>query len=206
MFDLVLGTNNKKKLIELKLMLPPEHYSLHSLAEIPVSIDVDETGTTFKENAALKAVEQAKHLGRWVLAEDSGLAVDALNGDPGVYSARYAGTHGDDEANNCKLLESLDGVPLERRTARYHCEICLSDPEGNVQITAGGTCGGRIRTEPSGAGGFGYDPLFEIMEYHKTFAELDLTVKRALSHRSRALRQFLPKLRRLVAQIESQAV
>ncbi|MCC9600253.1 RdgB/HAM1 family non-canonical purine NTP pyrophosphatase [Stieleria sp. JC731] len=199
MFDLVLGTNNQKKLVELKLMLPPEHYSLHSLAEIPESIDVDETGTTFKENAALKAVEQAKHLGRWVLAEDSGLAVDALGGEPGVYSARYAGTHGDDEANNRKLLAELDGVPEERRTARYHCEICLSDPEGNVKITAGGTCGGRIRTEASGSGGFGYDPLFEIVEYHKTFAELDLTVKRALSHRSRALRMFLPQLRRLVA-------
>ncbi|MCD0458118.1 RdgB/HAM1 family non-canonical purine NTP pyrophosphatase [Roseiconus lacunae] len=202
MFDLVLGTNNQKKLIELRLMLPEEHYSLQSLAEIPGSIDVDETGTTFKENAALKATEQAKHLGRWVLAEDSGLSVDALNGEPGVYSARYAGTHGDDEANNRKLLSELDGVPGEKRTARYHCEICLSDPDGIVQITAGGTCAGRIRTSASGVGGFGYDPLFEIMEYHKTFAELDLTVKRALSHRSRALRLFLPQLRRLVAKLD----
>ncbi|MCS7470622.1 RdgB/HAM1 family non-canonical purine NTP pyrophosphatase [Stieleria sp. ICT_E10.1] len=199
MFDLVLGTNNAKKLIELRLMLPAEHYSLHSLAEIPDSIDVEETGETFSENAALKATEQAKHLGRWVLAEDSGLAVDALGGAPGVYSARYAGRHGDDEANNAKLLSELADVPMEKRTARYHCEVCLSDPEGNVRITTGGVCGGVIRTEPSGSGGFGYDPLFEIREYHKTFAELDLAVKRALSHRSRALRHLLPQLRRLVA-------
>ncbi|WP_182866169.1 RdgB/HAM1 family non-canonical purine NTP pyrophosphatase [Stieleria mannarensis] len=199
MFDLVLGTNNAKKLVELRLMLPAEHYTLHSLAEIPESIDVEETGETFRENAALKATEQAKHLGRWVLAEDSGLSVDALGGAPGVYSARYAGRHGDDEANNAKLLAELADVPPEKRTARYHCEACLSDPHGNVRITAGGVCGGVIRTEPSGDGGFGYDPLFEIREYHKTFAELDLTVKRALSHRSRALRHFLPRLRRLVA-------
>lgn len=198
MFDLVLGTNNQKKLVELQLMLPQQQYALQSLAQIPGSIDVEETGTTFPENAMLKATEQAIHLKRWVLAEDSGLAVDALQGQPGIFSARYAGTHGDDAANNAKLLAELDGVPLEKRTARYHCEICLSDPEGNVRLTAGGTCSGRILTEQIGAGGFGYDPLFEIIEYHKTFAELDLTVKRALSHRSRALRAFLPKLDRLV--------
>jgi len=95
----------------------------------------------------------------------------------------------------------LAGVPPVKRTARYHCEICLSDPEGNVRITAGGQCSGRILTEPIGSGGFGYDPLFEIVEYHRTFAELDLTVKRALSHRSRALRRLLPPLRRLVAEL-----
>lgn len=201
MFDLVLGTNNQKKLVELRLMLPEQHYTLHSLAELPDAIEVEETGMTFADNAMLKATEQAKHLGRWVLAEDSGLAVDALDGAPGVYSARYAGTHGDDQANNDKLLSDLQGIPLEKRTARYHCQVCLSDPDGNVRITTGDTCSGRIRFEPVGSGGFGYDPLFEIPEYHKTFAELDLTVKRALSHRSRALRQFLPQLRRLVASL-----
>lgn len=201
MFDLVLGTNNQKKLVELRLMLPEQHYTLHSLAELPDAIEVEETGMTFADNAMLKATEQAKHLGRWVLAEDSGLAVDALDGAPGVYSARYAGTHGDDQANNDKLLSELQEVPLEKRTARYHCQVCLSDPDGNVRITTGDTCSGRIRFEPVGSGGFGYDPLFEIPEYHKTFAELDLTVKRALSHRSRALRQFLPQLRRLVASL-----
>ena len=203
MFDLVLGTHNQKKLVELRLMLPEEHYRLQSLAEIPNSIEVEETGTTFDENAALKATEQATHLGRWVLAEDSGLSVDALGGEPGVYSARYAGEPSDDEANNQKLLAALANVPPEKRSASYHCHVCLSDPQGNVQITAKGVCGGVIRTEPSGSGGFGYDPLFEIREYHKTFAELDLTVKRALSHRSRALRDLLPQLRRLIAELES---
>ena len=105
MFDLVLGTNNAKKLVELRLLLPEDKVQLTSLAEIPESIEVDETGDTFQANAALKATEQAKHLGRWVLAEDSGLTVDALKGAPGVISARYAGVHGEDEANNDKLLK-----------------------------------------------------------------------------------------------------
>lgn len=200
MFDLVLGSGNKKKLIELRLLLPEDQFSLQPLPEIPNAIEVDETGTTFAENARLKAVEQAKHLGRWVLAEDSGLVVDALDGAPGVYSARYAGKHGDDAANNAKLLSELSGVPSEQRTAHYHCHICLSDPLGQVRAESLGTCSGVIRREPSGKAGFGYDPLFEIVEYHKTFAELDLTVKRAISHRSRALRQFLPKLMKCCAE------
>lgn len=199
MFDLVLGTNNAKKLVELRMLLPADRISLTSLAEIPDSIDVQETGTTFAENAALKATQQAVHLDRWVLAEDSGLTVDALRGAPGVYSARFAGTHGDDEANNDKLLAELEGVPDERRGAKFNCFLCLSDPSGNVRLEASGTCGGRIGHTRSGRGGFGYDPLFIIPEYHRTFGDLDLTVKRALSHRSRALRQFIPKLMKLIA-------
>lgn len=197
MFDLVLGTNNAKKLIELQLILPANRIKLTSLAEIPGSIDVEETGSTFAENAALKATEQAKHLSRWVLAEDSGLTVDALRGEPGVYSARYAGEHGDDEANNDKLLAELNEVPPEKRGAKFNCFLCLSDPEGNVRLEANATCSGRIRTSRIGSAGFGYDPLFEIREYHKTFAELNLTVKRAISHRSRALRTLVPRLLRL---------
>ena len=198
MFDLVLGTGNAKKLVELRLLLPADRIKLTSLAEIPDSIDVDETGATFAENAALKATEQAKHLSRWVLAEDSGLTVDALKGAPGVYSARYAGEHGNDEANNDKLLSELDGVPTEKRGAQFNCYICLSDPDGNVRLETNAKCSGRIRTERSGSAGFGYDPLFEIREYHQTFAELDLAVKRAISHRSRALRGVIPQLLRLI--------
>ncbi|TWU04488.1 RdgB/HAM1 family non-canonical purine NTP pyrophosphatase [Stieleria varia] len=197
MFDLVLGTGNAKKLIELRLLLPVDRFALTALSEIPDATDVEETGTTFAENAELKATVQAKHLGRWVLAEDSGLSVDALGGAPGVFSARYGGQHGDDAANNAKLLAELEGVPTEKRTAYYSCHICLSDPQGNPRATASGTCGGLIRTQASGTAGFGYDPLFEIREYHRTFAELDLVVKRAISHRSRALREFLPKLMRI---------
>ncbi|TWU48164.1 RdgB/HAM1 family non-canonical purine NTP pyrophosphatase [Rubripirellula reticaptiva] len=202
MFDLVLGTNNAKKLIELRLLLPDDQIQLTSLAQIDGSIDVEETGLTFAENAALKATEQAVHLNRWVLAEDSGLTVDALAGEPGVYSARYAGQHGDDEANNDKLLSELKGVPDEKRSAKYNCYLCLSDPQGSVRLEANGTCGGRIGHARSGDAGFGYDPLFIIPEYHRTFGELDLTVKRALSHRSRALREFIPKLMRLISSLD----
>ena len=203
MFDLVLGTNNAKKLVELRLLLPEDKVRLTSLSEIPESIDVDETGDTFQVNAALKATEQAKHLGRWVLAEDSGLTVDALKGAPGVYSARYAGTHGEDEANNDKLLKELADVPDERRRAQFNCYLCLSDPDGNVRLEDHGRCTGRIAHSRSGKAGFGYDPLFIIREYHRTFGELDLEVKRAISHRSRALRQFIPRLLKMVSE-ESQ--
>lgn len=199
MFDLVLGTNNAKKLVELRMLLPEDQIQLTSLAEIPGSIDVDETGETFRENAALKACEQAKHLERWVLAEDSGLSVDALQGRPGVYSARYAGVHGEDEANNDKVLDELRGVPSERRGAQFNCYLCLANPCGEVVLEDFGICRGRIAEERSGKGGFGYDPLFIIPEYHSTFGELDLAVKRAISHRSRALRQFIPKLLTVVA-------
>ncbi len=198
MFDLVLGTSNAKKLIELRLLLPDDQIRLTSLAELPSAIEVEETGETFRENASLKATVQAKHLGRWVLAEDSGLSVDALDGRPGVYSARFAGEQRDDEANNAKLLDELKQVPDDRRRARYNCFLCLSDPEGRVRLETSDICAGMIARTPSGTAGFGYDPLFVIPEYHRTFAELDLAVKRAISHRSRALRGFIPPLLRLI--------
>lgn len=198
MFELVLGTNNAKKLVELRLLLPEDKVNLTTLAEIPESIEVEETGDTFQANAALKASEQAKHLGRWVLAEDSGLTVEALRGEPGVRSARYAGTHGDDEANNDKLLRELKDVPDDKRGAHFNCFLCLADPDGNVRLENHGRCAGRIAHSRSGGAGFGYDPLFVIREYHRTFGELDLEVKRAISHRSRALRKFIPRLLRLI--------
>lgn len=200
-FELVLGTHNAKKLVELQMMLPPHLASLFTLADIETAIDVVEDGTTFAENAAKKATEQARHLGRWVLAEDSGLAVDALHGDPGVYSARFAGEHGDDDANNRKLLDLLSGVAAERRDAGFHCHLCLSDPEGQVRLTASGVCRGRIADSLAGNAGFGYDPLFIVREYHRTFGQLDLTVKRAISHRSRALRKLLPPLAALIERV-----
>lgn len=201
MFELVLGTHNAKKLIELRLLLPEDQVELLSLADIPNSIEVAETGDTFQANAALKATEQAKHLNRWVLAEDSGLTVDALQGRPGVYSARYAGDQCDDEANNDKLLQELEGVPPERRGAKFNSYLCLSDPSGQVRLEEHGTCSGRIGDQRSGSGGFGYDPLFIIREYHRTFGDLDLAVKRAISHRSRALRKFVPKFLQLIGNV-----
>lgn len=194
MLDLVLGTHNAKKLIELQMMLPSDHIRLISLAEIPKSIDVEEDGKTFAENAAKKATEQAIHLRRWVLAEDSGLSVDILGGEPGVHSARYAGTHGDDEANNDKLLDELKHVPQDKRGAQFNCHLCLSDSDGIVRLETAGICRGRIAMSRSGKAGFGYDPLFVIPEFHRTFGELDLAVKRAISHRSRGLRQLIPGL------------
>ncbi len=191
---LVLGTTNRKKIIELRDLLEPLGFSLKTLADFSDPLAVEETGTTFAENAALKAVQQSKHLGEWVLGEDSGLSVDALNGAPGVYSARFSGPEATDELNNQKLLRDLANVPPEKRTAHYVCHATLADPEGNVRVESVGFCHGRILLEPSGSEGFGYDPLFEIPEYHRTFGQLGLAVKGVLSHRSRAMRGLIPHL------------
>jgi len=195
---LVLGTHNRKKGQELFELLQPCGITTVTLADIPNALSVEETGTTFAENAALKAVEQAKHLGCWVLGEDSGLCVTALDGAPGVFSARFSGPNATDEANNRLLIEKLAAVPVERRTAYYVCSAALADPTGTIRATAERRCGGRIRFEPSGSGGFGYDPYFEVVEYHRTFGELGPTVKGVLSHRGRAMRAILPQLVRML--------
>jgi XTP/dITP diphosphohydrolase len=129
-----------------------------------------------------------------VLADDSGLEVDALGNAPGVYSARFAGPRATDEANNLLLLEKLSEVPLEKRMARYVCHVAVADPTGAIRAESHDVCGGRIRFEPTGTNGFGYDPLFEVVEYHRTFGELGPRVKQAISHRSRALRTIVRKL------------
>jgi XTP/dITP diphosphohydrolase len=191
---LVIGTRNRKKGAELADVLAPFGFTIATLDDFANAIDVIEDGDTFAANAALKATQQAKHLGHWVLADDSGLAVDALGGAPGVYSARYAGAGAIDETNNRKLLEVLGDTPLEKRTAHYVCHVTVADPTGAIRAESHDVCHGRIRFEPAGANGFGYDPLFEVIEYHRTFGELGPHVKQALSHRSRALRAILPKL------------
>jgi XTP/dITP diphosphohydrolase len=193
-----LGTHNEKKRRELAELLEPLGFQLQTLEQYPDALDVVEDGDSFAANARLKAVEQAKHLGRWVLGEDSGLVVDALGGAPGVYSARFSGPHATDEQNNRRLLEELGKTPLERRTAHYVCHMTLSDPQGQVRAESEESCRGRIRFAPAGSGGFGYDPLFEIPEYHRTFGELGPAVKAALSHRGRAMRRLVPQLRVLV--------
>lgn len=195
---LVLGTHNKKKRGELEELLAPHGFVLKTLADFPAAIAVDETGETFAANAALKATVQAKHLQAWVLGEDSGLCVEALGGRPGVYSARFSGPDATDEKNNDHLLAELANVPLERRGAYYVCHATLADPFGTIQAEAVGTCHGRILFARAGGGGFGYDPLFEVPEYHRTFGELAPAVKRALSHRSRAIRLLIPQLLALV--------
>ena len=191
---LVLGTANRKKGQELAGLLAPVGVELRTLADYPQAIDVVEDGETFAANAALKAAQQARHLGQWVLADDSGLAVDALDGAPGVFSARYSGPEATDGDNNRKLLEALRGVPLEDRTAQFVCHICVADPGGAICGESAASCRGRIRFAPSGGGGFGYDPLFEIVEYHRTFGELSPLVKAHLSHRARAAARIVPRL------------
>jgi len=192
--DLVIGTHNRKKGLELAEMLAPWGFRVTTLEDVPGAIEVVEDGDSFAANAVLKAAEQAKHLDRWVLADDSGLEVDALGGAPGIYSSRFAGPNATDADNNRHLMEKLGDLPLERRTARYVCHVAVADPSGTLRAESHDTCRGRIRFEPAGTNGFGYDPYFEVVEYHRTFGEFGPTVKRALSHRSRALRAILPQL------------
>jgi XTP/dITP diphosphohydrolase len=192
---LVVGTNNRKKGGEMAELLASLALPVRTLADFPQSIAVDETGDSFAANAALKASQQARHLGQWVLADDSGLAVDALSGQPGIYSARFAGPTATDEDNNRHLLAQLAKVPWQQRGAHYVCHVALADPEGQIRATAEDYCHGRIRFEPDGSGGFGYDPLFEVPEYHRTFGTLAPAVKACLSHRARAIRKLLPAIR-----------
>jgi XTP/dITP diphosphohydrolase len=195
---LVIGSRNRKKLLELTDLLGDLPVELSDLSPWPAVPEVAETGQTFEENARLKATGYAKAVGQWVLAEDSGLVVPALKGRPGIYSARYAGTQGDDAANNQKLLAELAPLPGDRRAAYYVCVAALAGPDGEVRAVAEGRCHGQILREPRGTGGFGYDPLFLIPEYHQTFGELSLRVKQALSHRARAVVQMRPAIRTLL--------
>lgn len=192
---LVLGTRNAGKLRELAALLEPLGIRCQSLDGFPAAVDVEETGETFAENAALKATEQARALGLPVLAEDSGLVVDALGGRPGVYSARFAGPEANDEANNELLLAELTDVPSRKRSAHYACHMALAAPDGTVVATSSGECHGWIAKSRSGTGGFGYDPLFIVPEYHRSFGEIAGEVKSMISHRGRALRAMVAALR-----------
>jgi XTP/dITP diphosphohydrolase len=191
---LVLASRNGKKIAEMRELLEPHGVDVRGVGDSEDVPEVVEDGTTFGENAAKKASQTALHLGSWTLGEDSGLEVDALNGAPGVYSARYGGPDATDESNNRKLLAELDGVPEDQRGARYVCHVCVSDPEGTIRLDLEATCRGRIAAVPRGDNGFGYDPLFTILELHKTFGELSPAVKRQLSHRARAFQRLVPKL------------
>lgn len=195
---LVLGTANRKKGAELGRLFAPVAVELRTLADFPNAIEVVENGETFAANAALKASQQARHLVHWVLADDSGLAVEALGGAPGVFSARYSGPGASDESNNRKLLQQLVDLPPQKRAARFVCHMCLADPLGAVRAESDASCCGYILSASQGVGGFGYDPLFEIVEYHRTFGELSPLVKSYLSHRARAAGRLVPQLIELV--------
>jgi XTP/dITP diphosphohydrolase len=191
---LVIGTTNVAKGRELRELLAAHGFEVQTLKDVGTSLEVVEDGDIFAANARKKAAEHAKHLKTWVLADDSGIEVDALSGRPGVFSARYEGPTATDEANNAKLLEELGDLPLEKRTARYYCHVAVADPTGEILAESFGVCRGRIVFAPAGSNGFGYDPLFEVVEYHKTFGQLGPRIKAALSHRGRALRAILPRL------------
>jgi len=192
--DLVLGTRNRKKGEEIAVLLAPHGLRLRTLADFTEAVDVVEDGESFAANAVKKASQQARRLSRWALGEDSGLEVDLLDGRPGIRSARYSGDDATDESNNRLLLEELGDAPLPKRTARYVCHMTLCNPESDVRFDCEAYCRGRIRFAPAGDAGFGYDPLFEIIEYHKTFGQLGSEVKSQISHRARAMAMLLPNL------------
>ena len=189
MATLVIATNNTGKAREYREMLAPFGVTVKTLADFP-RFAIDECGTSFEENALIKARTAVAKLDLPVLADDSGLVVDALNGAPGVHSARYAGDH-DDAANNAKLLRELTGVPAVQRTAHFHTTIVALKPDG-AKLETSGRVEGQILTQPRGQNGFGYDPLFMPKEFPgRSMAELTPAEKNQISHRGRALRAFM---------------
>ena len=188
---LIVASNNKNKLREFAAILG-HLYEVVSMKDAGYDADIEENGTTFEENALIKAQYVMDQSGCAAIADDSGLEVDALSGAPGVYSARYCGRHGDDEANNDLLLENLRNVPAPR-TGRYVAAIALVRP-GHAPIVRRGTCDGEILFERRGTGGFGYDPLFQC-ETGETFAEVSMETKNAISHRKRGITAVLEALR-----------
>lgn len=197
MIRVVIGSRNKKKLKEMVALLGDLALDLTDLTPYPDAPEVEETAETFVGNAALKATQLAPVLGAWVIGEDSGLCVPALGGAPGVYSARYAGAHGDDQANNDKLLRAMAHLTGADRSAYYVSTAVLADPTGTVVASVEGRCHGVVVTERRGAGGFGYDPLFLVTEYGKTFGELPPEVKQQMSHRAKAFAELRPMMERL---------
>lgn len=191
-----IATKNQKKLSELERILSPMGFDVLSQKDFDRDFpEPVEDGTTFEENAIIKAKDGLKNTGLISVADDSGICVDYLGGAPGIYSARYAGDHGDDDANNQKLLSELDGVPLEQRTARYVAAIACVFPDGR-QFTVRGECEGKIGFEPKGNGGFGYDPYF-ISELG-VMAELTPEQKDSISHRGKALKLFKEELKKYI--------
>lgn len=189
---ILLASKNQKKIRELETLLTSvssEKVEILSLDDVGFHDVIEETGDTFEENALIKANTGAR-LGYITVADDSGLAVDALDGKPGVYSARYAGEGADDEKNNAKLLATLAGLPAEARGAAFVSVVVCAFPDGSEPITVRGECRGRILTEAKGNDGFGYDPLFFYESAGKTFAELTSDEKNAVSHRGRAMKAF----------------
>ncbi|WP_332649764.1 XTP/dITP diphosphatase [Lysinibacillus sp. 54212] len=192
MKQVVIATKNKGKAKDFEALFHPLGYEVVTMFEVAPEMEIEETGTTFEENAVLKAETLARALQTIVIADDSGLAVDALGGEPGVYSARYAGDH-DDEANIVKVLENLKDVPEAERTARFCCALAIAGPNITT-TTVFGTCEGVILHEKRGTNGFGYDPVFYVPHLNRAMAELTPEEKGAISHRGNAIRKLAATL------------
>ena len=195
---LVFATGNEGKMREIREILKDLDVEIYSLKEAGIQMDAEENGKTFEENALIKARAAAEHTDAIVLADDSGLEIDYLGGKPGVYSARYLGEDTSYRIKNQNLIDRLEGVPAEQRTARFVCVIAAVLPGGRVLISRG-TIEGIIGTEERGEGGFGYDPIFFLPEYGCSTAELSMEQKNVISHRGKALREMKEKLRDALA-------
>lgn len=189
---IVVATGNQGKVREYAELLNGMPISVHNLSEFDTVASPEETGATFEENARLKAAYYAKALGEWVIADDSGLCVDALDGKPGVYSARFAGEDTPYSEKMRVMNEMLADSPT--RSARFECVIAVADPDGEIKIIGNGTCDGDIAAEPRGDGGFGYDPLFIPRGYEQTFGEMSADQKHAVSHRRKASDELIRKM------------
>ena len=189
MRELVIATGNQGKLKEIRELLEGLPFKVTSLSDYPDHPEIIEDGDSFKANALIKARIIAEYTGHLTMGEDSGLEVDALDGAPGIYSARFSGEGATDEKNNTKLLESLKDVPADKRSARYQCCAAIVDGDQEVAVIQN-SCEGFIAEEPRGTNGFGYDPYFLIEKYGKTFGELDPSIKREISHRAKTLKEL----------------
>jgi len=194
--DIVLASRNPKKIEELRSLLSDLPLQVLSLTDFPDIPETPETGMTFAENAELKAKAAARATGRVALADDSGLEVDALGGQPGILSNRFAGPGATDRDKYMRILELLEGVPDEERTARFRAAVAIATPEGETVLVEG-TCEGRIAHEPRGDNGFGYDPIFLLPQLGKTMAELPASEKNRISHRAKALQSAKKVLREM---------
>ena len=202
--ELIIASRNVHKIRELRSILKKlTAFDLLSLIDFPHYHPPEETGSTFEENANLKAAHAAKQLGRWVLADDSGLVVPALGGAPGIFSHRYAGEHATDKENRQKLLNALIGIDESQRQGYFECWIALASPEG-LKKSVRGITEGMITEHERGGLGFGYDPIFVKYEYSKTFAELEEETKNRISHRRKAIDKLLPFLES-IQHVESDA-
>lgn len=189
MKEVIIATKNPGKAREFEHIFAPRGVEVRTLLDFPEIPDVEETGTTFEENAILKAEAVSKILDKMVIGDDSGLIVDALEGRPGIYSARFAGEPKNDEANTAKLLNELSGVPEKERSARFYCALAVAVPNQET-LTVSGTCEGRILNESKGTNGFGYDPVFYVPEKGLAMAELSSNEKNKISHRANALKKL----------------